>query len=63
VVARQPHETVDVYYDIAADGLRMEINTRPTVPDQERWRFYLMRVRRARTPRDPCLSLRVPVQA
>jgi hypothetical protein len=36
---------VDVYYDIAGDGLRMEINTRPTGPDQERWRFYLMRVR------------------
>ncbi len=39
-------KTVDVYYDIAADGMRVEINTRKTDPAQERWRFHVMRVRR-----------------
>ncbi len=39
-------KTVDVFYDIGDDGLRMEINTRRTGPQQERWRFRLMRVRR-----------------
>ena len=36
---------VDVYYDIAADGIRMEINTRPSEPGQEKWRFHLTPVR------------------
>jgi hypothetical protein len=38
-------KTVDVYYDIADDGIRMEIGTRKTGSRQERWRFHLMRVR------------------
>jgi hypothetical protein len=44
---------VDIYYDIGADGVSMEINTRKTAPNQERWRFYLMRLRRTARRRKP----------
>jgi hypothetical protein len=38
---------VDLYYDIGADGTSIDINTRRTEPGQEKWRFYLMRLRGA----------------
>jgi len=44
---------VDLYYDIGSDGVRMEINTRRTAVNQEKWRFYLMRVRRTAQRRRP----------
>ncbi|NNF07794.1 MAG: hypothetical protein HKN21_13605 [Candidatus Eisenbacteria bacterium] len=44
---------VDVYYDIDADGVHMKINTKKTAPHQERWRFYLMRLRRTARRRKP----------
>jgi len=37
---------VDLYYDIGPDGTSIEINTRRTEPGQEKWRFYLMRLKR-----------------
>lgn len=43
-------KTVDVYYNIADDGVHMEVNTQPSDPAQERWQFYLTRVRRGKRP-------------
>jgi hypothetical protein len=37
---------VTLYYDMAADGLGMEIQTRPTGPDWESWVFHLTPIRR-----------------
>ncbi len=38
---------VDVYYGISADGLKMTVHTRPVESGQEKWRFHLMRLKRA----------------
>lgn len=36
---------VDLYFDLAADGLSMDIRRRRTRPEQEKWRFHLIRIR------------------
>lgn len=42
---------VELYYEIGADGQSIDINTRRSDESQEKWRFYLMRVRRSRRRR------------